>query len=140
MSVKVEELMSSSVVTTQPHKSIEHAAQIMQKNGIGVIPVVDPDGHAVGIVSATDLVGAEPTHAPVSTIMTEKVYTVPAYNDVSIAARVMRNHRIHHVIVTDEQKVVGILSSFDLLALVEEHRYVQKNAPTQSKRRGAKRA
>jgi len=139
MSVKVQELMSPSVVTTQPHKSIEHVGQIMQKNGIGVVPVVDSQGQPVGIVSATDLVGVEPTHAPVSSIMTQKIYTVPAYNDVSIAARVMRNHHIHHLIVTEEQKVVGILSTFDLLALVEDHRYVPKNAPTPSKRKGAKR-
>ena len=72
--------------------------------------------------------------------MTEKVYTVPQYDDVSTAARVMRNHRIHRVVVTHEKKVVGILSAFDLLKLVEEHRYVAKNAPTKSKRRGSKRA
>ena len=72
--------------------------------------------------------------------MTEKIYAVPQYDDVSIAARVMRNHKIHHVVVTHEQKVVGMLSAFDLLKLVEGHRYVAKNAPTQSKRKGSKRA
>jgi signal-transduction protein with cAMP-binding, CBS, and nucleotidyltransferase domain len=71
--------------------------------------------------------------------MTEKVYTVPRYDDVSSAARVMRNHKIHHVVVTHEQQVVGILSSFDLLKLVEDHRFVPKNAPTGSKRQGSKR-
>ena len=41
----------------------------------------------------------------------------------------MRKHRVNHVIVTHEKKIVGILSSFDLLQLVEEHRFVMKNAP-----------
>ena len=72
--------------------------------------------------------------------MTEKVYTVPKYDDVSTAARVMRNHHIHRVVVTHEQAVVGVLSSFDLLKLVEGHRFVAKNAPTPSKRKGSKRA
>jgi len=58
---------------------------------------------------------------------------------VSIAARVMRNHGIHRVVVTHEKKVVGMLSAFDLLKLVEDHRYVAKNAPTRSKRKGSKR-
>ena len=47
----------------------------------------------------------------------------------------MRNHRIHHAVVTDETKVVGVLSSFGLLKLVEEHRWVPKNPPTPKKQR-----
>ena len=71
--------------------------------------------------------------------MTDGVYSVPQYDDVSTAARVMRNHRIHRVVVTHEKKVVGMLTSFDLLKLVEEHRYVAKNPPTVSSRKGSKR-
>jgi signal-transduction protein with cAMP-binding, CBS, and nucleotidyltransferase domain len=51
----------------------------------------------------------------------------------------MRNHHIHHVIVTHEQRIVGIISSFDLLKLVEDHRFVMKNAPTLSKKAGGRR-
>jgi len=100
----------------------------MQRNRILAIPVVGPEGEAVGIVSATDLIGNPKDGAPISQIMTERVYKVPAYNDVSVAARVMRKHRIHHVVVTHEQKVVGIISSFDLLKLVEGRRFEMKNA------------
>ena len=68
--------------------------------------------------------------------MNANVYTVPQYADASLAARIMRNHGIHHVVVTHEKKVVGIISSFDLLRLVEEHRFVMKNAPDVSKKGG----
>ena len=139
MSVKIEELMSKSVVTAQPHHSVEHVRKMLDKNAIGAVPVVDGDGHPVGIISATDLAHDLKPGAPISHVMTEKVYTVPLYDDSSIAARVMRNHRIHRVVVTHEQKVVGMLSAFDLLKLVEEHRYVPKNAPTPSRRKGGKR-
>ena len=139
MNVKVEELMSRSVVTTEPHKSIDHVRGIMERNKIGAVPVVNSDGEPVGIVSAADLVPELNGSSPISKLMTDKVYTVPQYDDVSIAARVMRNHGIHRVVVTHEKKVVGILSSFDLLKLVESHRYVAKNAPTKSKRKGSKR-
>ena len=61
------------------------------------------------------------------------------FDDVSVAARVMSNHKIHRVVVTHERKVVGMLSAFDLLKLIEGHRFVAKNAPTSSTRRGAKR-
>lgn len=139
MNVKVDDLMTSSVVTTEPHVTVSHARKMMAKNRIGALPVVDSEGHPVGIVSATDLVADLNPASPISTIMTDKVFTVPQYDDASIAARVMRNHRIHRVIVTHEQKVVGVLSAFDLLDLVAGHRFVMKNPPTRSTRKGAKR-
>jgi CBS domain-containing protein len=139
MNVKVYELMTESVVTTEPHATADHVRRILERNGIGAIPVVDSDARPVGIVSSTDFVAGLNPSSPVKTIMTEKVYTVPKYEDVSTAARIMRNHGIHRVVVTHEQKVVGILSSFDLLKLVEDHRFVAKNAPTKSSRKGSTR-
>lgn len=52
----------------------------------------------------------------------------------------MRNHEIHRVVVTHEHRVVGVLSAFDLLELVEDHRFVTSNAPTVPGRVGSKRA
>ena len=139
MNVKVKDIMSGSVITTEPHKSIDHVRGMMEKNKVSAVPVVNTDGEALGIVSSTDLVPELNGSSAVSNLMTKKVYTVPKYDDVSIAARVMRNHQIHRVVVTHEKKVVGILSTFDLLKLVEDHRYVAKNAPTKSTRKGPKR-
>ena len=139
MNVKVEELMTKSVVTAEPHHSVEHIRKMLDNNSISAVPVVDSEGHPVGIISSTDLAQDLKPGAAISSIMTDKVYTVPKYDDVSIAARVMRNHRIHRVVVTHEQKVVGMLSAFDLLKLVEGHRFVAKNAPQRSKRKGSKR-
>ena len=140
MNVKIHELMTESVVSTEPHKSIDHVRRMMERNRVGAIPVIDSQGRPVGIVSSTDIVADTNGRSPVSTIMTEKVYSVPKYADVSTAARVMRNHRIHRVLVTHEQRVVGVLSSFDLLKLVEGRRYVDRNAPTESKRRGSRKS
>ncbi|MBW2290604.1 MAG: CBS domain-containing protein [Deltaproteobacteria bacterium] len=135
MNVKVSELMSESVVTTQPHKTVEHVRALLERNRLSAVPVVDSSEEPVGIVSATDLLPDLKPNSPISSIMTEKVYTVPRYDDVSTAARVMRNHKIHRVVVTHEQRVVGVLSSFDLLKLVEGHRFVAKNPPSKSTRR-----
>ena len=140
MNAKVADLMTESVVTTEPHASIDRVRRILQRNKVSALPIVDTEGHPVGIVSATDLVPDLKADAPVSTIMTEKVYTVPKYDDVSVAARIMRNHRIHRVVVTHEQEVVGVISAFDLLELVEGHRWVAKNPPSESKRKKSQRA
>lgn len=140
MSVKVAELMSDTVIVAEPHHSVEHVRKLLEKNSISAVPVVDTDKHPVGVVSRTDLVHDLKPGAPISTIMTEKVYVVPKYDDVSIAARIMRNHHIHRVVVTHEKQVVGMITSYDLLKLVEDHRFVMKNPPTPSKRRRSKRA
>ena len=138
MNVKVADLMTHSVVVAEPHQSVEHVRKMLENNSISAVPVVDSDGRPVGIVSLTDLAQDLRSGTPISKVMTGKVYTVPQYDDTSIAARVMRNHHIHRVVVTHEQKVVGVLSAFDLLKLVEDHRYVAKNPPTPSKRKGNK--
>ncbi len=104
MSVKVEALMTASVITAQSHQSVEHVRGMLEKNSISAVPVVDGGGHPIGIVSSTDLVQELKPGAPISQVMTEKVYTVPQYDDTSIAARVMRNHSIHRVVVTHQQK------------------------------------
>jgi CBS domain-containing protein len=138
--VKVEELMSGSVVTVQPHHSLAHVREKMTGKKLNNVPVVTPEGEPVGVVSASDLLSVDKEGAPVSSVMTEKVYTIPQYEEVSIAARMMRNHKIHHLMVTNEQKIVGVISSFDLLKLVEGHRFVMKNPPTRKSRGRGKRA
>ena len=139
MNVKVYDIMSQSVITTEPHKSIEHVRNMMKTNKISAVPIVDSEGSPVGIVSTTDFVSGLNESSSVSSIMTKKVYTIPKYDDVSTAARIMRNHKIHRVIVTHEKKVIGIVSAFDLLKLVEGHRFVAKSGPTESKRKGSNR-
>jgi len=140
MNAKVNDLMSEAVVTTEPHATVDGLRRIFQRNKVGAIPVVDTEGQPVGIVSTTDLVPSLKAGSPISAIMTEKVYTVPAYDDVSVAARIMRNHKIHRLVVTHEQKVVGMISAFDLLKLVEGHRWVPKNPPSDPTRKKPKRS
>jgi len=135
MNAKVHDLMTESVVTAEPHTTVDRVRRTLQRNKVGAVPVVDSEGRPVGIVSATDLVASLKADSPVSRIMTEKVYTVPRYDDVSVAARIMRNHRIHRLVVTHEQKVVGMISAFDLLALVQDHRWTAKNPPSESRRK-----
>ena len=134
MNVKVNDLMITNVVTTVPHKSIHHVKYIMKTKKIHSIPIVNTEGEPVGIVTAKDLIKNVKEETPISQIMTTNIYTVPQYSDVYIAARIMRNKKIHHLLVTNEHKLVGIISSFDLLKLVENHRFVMKNPPTKSKR------
>ena len=113
---------------------------VLAKHGVNSMPVVDADGEVEGIVTTVDLLDSVADETKVATVMTRKVYTVPRYAGAHVAARIMRNHGIHHLIVTHEQKIVGLLSSFDLLRLIEDKRFVAKNASTPKERAGGKRS
>lgn len=136
MNVKVDDLMVADVVVARPTDVVGELRDRMLDHRVSALPVVDDDGHPVGIVTSSDLVEEHPPELGVTEVMSTEVLVVPRYEDVHIAARVMRNHRTHHVVVTEGRKVVGMLSSFDLLRLVEEHRYVAKRPPTESVRHG----
>ena len=57
-SVDVREAMSRRLITVGPNASQAEAAALMLRNRIGCLPVVDPDGALVGIVTETDLLRA----------------------------------------------------------------------------------
>jgi CBS domain-containing protein len=139
MTLKIADLMAKRVITAQPHHSVDHVRRLMERNRIHAVPIVGPQGEASGIVSSADAARNLKGGTPVKRIMSERVFCVSAYNDVSTAARIMRRHKIHHVVVTHEKQVVGIISSLDLLKLVEGRRFTMKNAaaPRKKKARAA---
>lgn len=136
MNVKIQDLMATRVITAQPHHTVQHVRDLMRSNKIHSVPIVGPDDEPVGIVTSSDLVDDLKAGTPISTVMTSGVYKVPAYNDVRVAARIMRKHRIHHVVVTHEQKLVGIISSFDLLKLIQDSSFKPAAAPPRKSRAG----
>ena len=127
MGIKIEELMRKNVVYLTPAQPLEHIKKIFEKNKISALPVIDSDEHVIGIISHKDLIKFTNPELRASDMMTQNVYTIPEYEKVEVAARIMRNHKIHHLVVTKDKKLMGIISSFDLLKLVENHRYVAKN-------------
>ncbi len=135
MHTTVDDLMVKDVKTISRSTTVDLIRIAMDEAGISCVPVVDDEGCAAGIVSKSDVLEVPSDSTPASLLMSTKVFTVPQYADPSVAARVMRNHGIHHVVVTHEQRVVGILSAFDLLRLVEDHRFVMKQGPSANKKR-----
>lgn len=135
MNIKIAKLMANRVIAAQPHHTIEHMRKLLQRNRIHAVPVVGIDDEPLGVISSADLASDLKNVTPVRQPMTEGVRTVPAYNDARVAARIIRKHKIHHVVVTHEKHVVSVLSSFDLLKLVEGHRFVAKGASAVRKRK-----
>jgi CBS domain-containing protein len=139
VNVTISEVMRSPVMTLTPHQSAGHAREVMAQHRVSALPVVSPDGDLVGMVTKSDLVGDHADPTPVGSFAKKDVYRVHSSDGPHVAARIMRNHHLHHVVVVDDERVVGMVSSYDLLQLVEEHRFVMKNAPTPSRREPARR-
>jgi CBS domain-containing protein len=129
----VGDLMTRSVITVTRHQTVGHVQDLMSKHGIHAIPVVNADGAPVGVVTTTTLIDGPAAETLLGKVMNREVYSIPEYSGLHLAARMMRNHGIHHLLVTHEKKVVGILSTFDLLKLIEDRRFTPKTKPTPPK-------
>lgn len=119
--VLVRQIMSKAVVTVGPHDSVAHARRMLKQNNVSALPVVVRGDVLVGIVTNTDLVHQmlEEERTGVYTVMQTRVHALPGDADVRILAVVMRTHNIHHVVVVNAGHIKGIVSSFDLLKLVQ---------------------
>jgi CBS domain-containing protein len=127
--------MIPDVIVATPYDTVVGLREVMVDEGVHAIPIVDAEYMPLGILTSSDLMrDVSPTTLVCEVMTTAPVFTVPKYSDIHVAARVMRNHNLHHVVVIHEKQLVGILSSFDFLQLVEEHRFEMKNAPTEPKR------
>jgi len=133
--VKIEDLMVAQVLTVTRHQTLGHVRELLAKHSIHSLPVIDKDWEPVGIVTSSDVMDGLSDDTLIGKVMTRDVHTVARYDGPHIAARLMRKHHIHHLVVTHEQKIVGIVSSFDLLRLIEDKRFETKNLPSTPKKK-----
>ncbi|MGV9246001.1 CBS domain-containing protein [Streptomyces sp. NPDC003710] len=134
----VTEVMTHRVVTARPDSSFKEVARLMRDNDITAMPVVDHEGHVVGVVSEADLLRKaaslpDPEGRPVGhrlgpgevaragaetagAMMTSPAVTArPGWNVVE-TARTMYRNKVKRLPVIDETgKLVGVVSRCDLL-------------------------
>lgn len=116
---QVNEIMMSGVTTIFVGQSARQAQHLMEKNGIHALPVVGIDGELLGILTSTDLIREHDSDSGVARFMSREVRTVEPDTRIEKAAQLMRENEIHHLVVVENGKVVGMLSTFDLLYLME---------------------
>jgi CBS domain-containing protein len=117
----VYDLMAKSIVSGDPRQSLVEAAAQMRANHISALAILE--GKAiVGIVTERDLMsaiadGRDPAATHVSQYMTHSPRTIEADKLAAEAATIMVKHRVRHLPVTDEGRLIGFLSARDLLVL-----------------------
>jgi CBS domain-containing protein len=107
--------MSDVVHTASTTDVVGPLRDVMMKNDIHSVPIVDDHGALVGIITSSDLVEEWAPEMGVQTVMSRHVETVSRHCSVVDAARTMVSKHIHHLVVTERDTIVGVISSFDLL-------------------------
>lgn len=124
--MKVEELMSSPVYCIHPEDSVAHARNLFLSKKVGRLVVIE-DERPVGIITKTDIAmrlrEAEPEwrrrpidRIPVKLLMTEDLITVTPDEDVEEAAKLMVENEIEGIPVVENDELVGIITSTDMLS------------------------
>ncbi len=111
----VADVMSSPVVTARIDDVIGPIRDKLLFENISAVPVVGSEGKLMGIVTATDLVEEFSPEEGVRNAMAPAVAEVAASTSIEDAALHMRERQVHHLVVTDDGEMVGIVSTFDLL-------------------------
>ena len=116
----VADLMTRVVQCVRPETSVEAAAALLLECNIGGAPVIDPEGHAIGVVSKTDLVRClherlDPKTTTVGEIMMPMVFALREDASLDRAAALMATEGVHRIpIVAADGVLVGVLTPLDL--------------------------
>lgn len=112
--MKIQELMTREALVVSAGTTIDRMMKLFAKHEITGAPVIDSNGEMVGLVSMTDLYRQKDA-SRVSDIMTKLLICAEEADDIEVAADLMVNHGIHRVVVTNQGKVTGVLTSGDLI-------------------------
>ena len=127
----VSDVMQAAVLTITPKTSLPEAIRLVQHRGVRHLPVVEDD-RLVGIVSDRDLKRAMASSATslerhelrylldtvtVDEIMTRAVITIGRMFPIEEAARVMVREKVSALPVTEQGRLIGIVTETDVLEL-----------------------
>ncbi len=146
----MKEVISSDVVYINPQDTLREALTAMVDNSVSALPVVGAHQRCVGVISVTDLLGvtkdlgdvlnalseaggldhralveklehADLLTEPVRDWMSPDPVSVGIESTIQRAAQRMLRNRVHRLVVLDDQqRVVGVVSTMDLLAAFAE--------------------
>jgi len=129
MNNSISDIMTKSITTVDTEDTVEKVEDLLNAHRLSSVPVVDSKGVIFGIISAPDIVHfhsarKNPKAIRAWEICTHKTIEVSPTTPVRDVARLMVKNRIHHVVVTDNGRVKGFISSLDFV-----EQYLLKGAP-----------
>jgi|SRR5579884_2407482 len=121
--MSVQHAMSTSVAVVTAEDSAAHAADLLVERNVTGLPVVDPDGHVVGVVSDLDLIwtlrhGVDLREATVAEVMDARPLFVEPETDLATVVDLMEEWRVRRLPVCEAGRVVGVISRGDVLRML----------------------
>ncbi len=133
--MKIEQRMTTNLITTNLDMSIQDAQDLMKNSKVSCLPVLDSNWHLVGIISDKDILRALPspvtslsiyeTKSLLSNLKVKKIIrkdpiTVQRDTTIEQAAKLMVEKDVQWLPVMDGTKLVGIVSRTDMLKTLLE--------------------
>jgi CBS domain-containing protein len=122
----VKDVMSSPVITIEEEAPTNKAAELMEKHGLGCVIVTSSDGKPLGIITERDLIvrvvakNLKPDSLKAKEVMTSPLITIEPDETINEAARRMSRLDIRRLGVIYKGKLIGLISSKDILAVMPE--------------------
>jgi CBS domain-containing protein len=125
---KCTDVMTKDVVTCTPENTIAEVARLMKTEDIGPVLIVDNEQSKtlVGIVTDRDIVvkaiadGQDVKTTRVGDVMSKKLVTCRADDDVDIAMKAMAQFQLRRIpVVGENMKLLGIISQADVATRVD---------------------
>jgi len=126
LSLKVEDVMVGDVITVEVEATVRQAVDLMNKNEIGCLVVVDEEEKPVGIVTERDLLKRvlakrkDPVRVKVMQIMSKPLVTGTPHMDIEAAARLMFKKKIKKLPIVENGRLVGLVTLTDLVRFQPE--------------------
>lgn len=126
---KCNEVMTKNPVYCLQNDTVLKAAELMKSENVGSIPVVENEQtrKLIGIVTDRDLTlkivaeGRDPKSTKVDAVMTHKVVTCRAEDDLQKALDAMAEHQLRRIPIVDaNNRVVGIIAQADVATRVDQ--------------------
>lgn len=122
--VLVRDIMNSPVISASPSDTVRDIAKKMKEETIGSIVIMEKD-KPVGIVTDWDIVSngvvkdAKPSQIKAKDVMKD-IRTIESEESITEAARLLRKHNIKRLGVIYKNRLVGIISSSDVIAVTPD--------------------
>jgi signal-transduction protein with cAMP-binding, CBS, and nucleotidyltransferase domain len=123
---RVSDIMSTKLETIRRSESAKEAAKKMLDKNVSSLVVVDEDGQAIGIVTERDITRGVCIHDIPSKefrihhLMTLPLSTIEPNLPVEMAANLMTQNKVRHLIVKEGNKTLGILSATNFIDYLNE--------------------
>jgi CBS domain-containing protein len=120
MSKLVRDVMTSQPVSVQRSASVKSAAELMEEQDVGSLPVVDEGGSLIGMVTDRDIViravaaGRDTEATQVKEILTSPTVQVMPDDSLDLALKLMAKYQVRRLPVAYDSQLIGVLAQADI--------------------------